>query len=65
MPPSASRDPQRYDVNGDGKAELILTFDAAGKVDLLSYDEDENGTIDSSNHVCSPTAADFSNAQRQ
>src|SRR5687767_6399490 len=42
----ASLEPQRYDIDRDGKHELVLTFDAAGKINALSYDEDENGTID-------------------
>ena len=45
-PPRASQQPQRCDIDRDGKAELILTFDEAGRVDALHFDDDEDGTVD-------------------
>ena len=42
----ASTQPQWFDTDGNRKNDFAVTFDTAGHVDALCYDDDEDGTPD-------------------
>src|SRR3954468_617764 len=43
--------PQWFDMNHDGKNDFAITFDSAGRVDALWYDDNEDGQPDRIFHL--------------
>ena len=50
-PLKASHERQWFDVNHDGRNDFAVTFDDAGHVDALEYDDNEDGTPDRIYHL--------------
>src|SRR4051812_26191586 len=51
QPLRTSREPQRFDVNHDGRDDFAVTFDSNGRADSLCYDDNQDGHWDRIYHL--------------